>query len=612
MKLPQTLPKNSMIKELTSSGKFRTRANKAWRADILSKSLCDDILQRLSPYLRRNGPVDIIDLWPGAGVWSSEVNNFLRPRQHILVEPDTKEFQDFLKPLAKSKSCYKYLEVNPWVHGIADLISKYLPKKQIQSNGEHAGTSKESDTLLILVNPPLTTSRKQHFLPARWWSRFIEDCMNFSTFNNYGRLQAVASFPRREARSVIPHAIPDRRRPAILTEAVASHAFEIAATHDPGTWSPLIGWDLTVDSAAHVARKTKENNVIIPTGREPIPIPVTPEVEYDPRRPCPYAPRAQTEQSRSWLADMEAGNTTNADALMKKRAKQALYKLRYDNRATYDAYQRAERVISIDQLVRRLSRDAANPNLDFKALKPLDDKIEELKTAVANEPVFAEEKNVRIVLSLIDSNRCARYSGNFDRALLAWDRRPFEPLLIDHEELFPSDGELAMFYFEADINSSLMKGLKEVDPMQRDELLRIFDAFCFSIGTRGLATVGELLSSIFADQSINDIVKAVPSLATFASKRLKSDFDNLPKTLHTKPSRQQSGEPLDPVECFQENLDYDLSDVRVRSLSVSTLWDLAVEYQKRPSRLDTVELNRAVGSSLTSFRSGHMVEKQLH
>ena len=520
------------------------------------------------------------------------------------MEPDTRDFQECLKRLAESKSCYKYLELNPWSQNVAGLISKYLPKRQNQSNGDHADTSEDNDTLLILVNPPLTRSKKQHFLPARWWSRFLEDCVNFSNFNNYRRLQAIASFPRREARSVIPRSISDRRRPAILTEAVATHVFEIAATHDPGTWSPYVGWDLTMDSAAHAARKTEENNVITPPGREPIPIPVAPEVEYDRRRPCPYAPRVETEWIRDRLAEIEAGNATNADASTKNRAKKALYKLRYENRATYDAYQRADCVISIDQLVRRLSRDAANPNLNFKALKPLDDRIEELTTAKAKERITVQGAIDRIGLSLIDSNRCARYAGNLDKALLAWDRRPFEPLLIDHQEFFPNHGEMTMFYFEADVNSSLMKRLKGADPIQRDELSQIFDAFCFSIGTRSLSTVGELLSSIFTDQSTNDLVKAVPSLAKFASKRLKPDFDNLPKTLHTKPSRQQSDEPLDPVECFQENLNYDLSDVRVRSLSASTLWDLAVEYQKRPSRLDTVELNRAIGSSLTSFRSG--------
>ena len=570
-----------------------------------------DVLQRLSPFIRGNAPVDIIDLWPGAGVWSWKVNTFLRPRRHLLLEPDTKEFSDFLEPLAKSDVSYEYLKVNPWLDNIPDLVSKYLPERQIQSNGDHSDALQENGTLLVLVNPPLTTSKKEHFLPARWWSKFIEDCMNLSNFNSYGRLQALASFPRKEARAVIPRSISERKRPAILTEAAASHAFEIAATHDTGMWSLNVGWDLTADNFAHVAKKTVENNIIIPRGRGPIPLQTAPKTDREFRVTRPYAPRVATELNKFWMADIEAGEAPHADDETKRQGKTSLYQLNYENRSTYDAYQRAESVKSIDQLVRRLSIDAANPSLDFKALKPVADKIEELKTAIANEPLTSEMR-LRIVPNYIDSNRCARYSGSFDKALLAWDRRPFEPLLINHKEFFPNDKgeELTMFYFETDINSPLIKELKEHDPLKRDELLRIFDAFCFSIGTRGFATAGELLSSIFPDRSTNDLVRAVPSLAKFASKSLKPDFDSLPKTLHADPRRPKSDEPLDPVECFQENLDYDLSDTRVRVLPAITLWDLALEYEKSPTKLDSVELNRAMGSSLTAFRTGQFIDKK--
>ena len=40
MALPQTLARAPIIKKLRAGGKLRSRKNKAWRADILSTSLC--------------------------------------------------------------------------------------------------------------------------------------------------------------------------------------------------------------------------------------------------------------------------------------------------------------------------------------------------------------------------------------------------------------------------------------------------------------------------------------------------------------------------------------------------------------------------------------------
>jgi hypothetical protein len=111
----------------------------------------DNVLERVSPYLRRNQPLDILDLWPGGGIYgfidelitrvalgerlkeivetriwfnedmaapldildlwpgggliSSKVNELLQPRRHVLVEPDPRfnfgiiaEFSRFPRP----------------------------------------------------------------------------------------------------------------------------------------------------------------------------------------------------------------------------------------------------------------------------------------------------------------------------------------------------------------------------------------------------------------------------------------------------------------------------------------------------------------------------------
>src|SRR5699024_7798845 len=100
--------------------------------------------------------------------------------------------------------------------------------------------------------------------------------------------------------------------------------------------------------------------------------------------------------------------------------------------------------------------------LDFKALKPLDDQIKELRTAWEAEMAKLRVQNRNFIATLTDSKRCALQSDDFDKALLAWDRRPFEPLFINQEEeLYPSSIRNTVFYFEADANSPVVRKLKQ-------------------------------------------------------------------------------------------------------------------------------------------------------
>lgn len=553
--------------------------------------------------------MDIIDLWPGAGLWSSKVNDFLQPRRHILVEPDTGAFGGILEPLAKSKPCYQYLRLSPFRD--LEKIAKYIPEPSL-SSGDRDGALTKNDSLLILANPPLSVSSKDHFRPARWWSAFMETCINASELNAYGCVRVVASFPTNEARSIIPRSVGDRRRPAILTEALASNVFEVAATHDPGSWVMFTGWDLMVDGAAHVAKKTAEQNVAVPPGREPSPIPMAPESPYQLQIPSPYLPRVRTSLHDKYMAQFKAAENAGDDPSAKALQRTMVTKLNYDNREAFTMHKRSDEQIMIDRLVRRLARDAANPDLDFKALKPLDDQIKELRTAWEAEMAKLRVQNRNFIATLTDSKRCALQSDDFDKALLAWDRRPFEPLFINQEEeLYPSSIRNTVFYFEADANSPVVRKLKQADPADRGEILRIFDALCLSLSSRIGVTAGELIRVLFSDRSTNEVVKAVPSLATHAFKRLKPDFDSLPKTIHAHPSDLETTEPLDPAQCFQENLDYDLNDVRLRVISATTLMDLAIEYKKSPGSLDSMHVSRAVGASLTTFRTGATDQRAL-
>lgn len=82
------------------------------RTQIVSPQLCDDTLAYLAPTLEKHKGCDILDLNPGAGLWSQKLHEFLQPRSHVLVEPMIERFETFLNPLldapdSKYKLCTK-------------------------------------------------------------------------------------------------------------------------------------------------------------------------------------------------------------------------------------------------------------------------------------------------------------------------------------------------------------------------------------------------------------------------------------------------------------------------------------------------------------------------
>ncbi|KAF2176377.1 S-adenosyl-L-methionine-dependent methyltransferase [Zopfia rhizophila CBS 207.26] len=78
------------------------------RTQIVSPDLCDDILSYMGPSLEKHKGCDILDINPGVGLWSSKVHDYLKPRSHILLEPEPETYGEFLQPLVtNTKSKYK-------------------------------------------------------------------------------------------------------------------------------------------------------------------------------------------------------------------------------------------------------------------------------------------------------------------------------------------------------------------------------------------------------------------------------------------------------------------------------------------------------------------------
>ncbi|KAF2155170.1 S-adenosyl-L-methionine-dependent methyltransferase [Myriangium duriaei CBS 260.36] len=135
---------------------------KSWkkcdRIDIVSPSLCDDAIQYLAPRLETYRGCDVIDINPGACLWSQTIHRFLQPRRHLLLEPETGYYENFIKPLTEqTNSKYRYSTLWPthptryWQTYQKIFNDELLPKRQPLSPDDPA-LRKPNRTLLITGN----------------------------------------------------------------------------------------------------------------------------------------------------------------------------------------------------------------------------------------------------------------------------------------------------------------------------------------------------------------------------------------------------------------------------------------------------------------------------
>ncbi|KAJ5797685.1 uncharacterized protein N7503_006981 [Penicillium pulvis] len=559
---------------------------RAATAGYISEKLCDDMIHRLSPYLQRNAPVDILDLWPGSGVWSSKMNDFLRPRRHVLVEPNIKVFGSYLKELAKSKPCYKLASGDIYGTNWSTVYKKYLPE-QIRPMDVVPGTLPKNDTLLVLANPPETESKKNHMTPARWWASLMEDCMNQTGLHAYGSVRILAGFSVTELQVVLPRSIHERRRPAMLTENVALHHFEIASGYDLEPWYTLKTWDSIQRNKQRVAERSAALGVITPPGQG----------HHRFERSIRRGENLAKTKGRDLTAQEEAE--------IRKEARTARAALNFDNRCAWARADISKDMSAIDARSRDLSRAAADPKVTAASLEEIDRDIEAKKVALSQKMADLHFRLIRGWERALDDIRIETSSNNLDDSVLLWDRRPFEPMLMEADEIFPRAHQ-TLVYFEADEHAISAQQLSRVPSEDREAVMQLFEAMTLSFSSGNHMSIAELADRFFPGQAANDVVKSIPSLAKYVGKRLKPNCGPMPLADDT----------LDPNECFQENIDYDLSETRVISLPIRVIWDILLEYHKNAQDLSPLQINRLLGGTMTSYRTGEYrldtAAKKLH
>ncbi|KAK0666969.1 hypothetical protein QBC41DRAFT_324801 [Cercophora samala] len=247
------------------------------RVNIVSEKLCDDVLEYMKPgLLERHKGCDIIDISPGAGLWSRKLNDLLQPRRHVLVEEDYKLYEPFLKPLVEREGT-KVIEP-AWViwKDLFEALGQegVLPDQRVRMYEPHE-TPERNDSLLVVINMMSHARRKAKAkkmgtLPGMILYQLISSVKMQGLFQKYGLVRMLIWVDDSEKSQFLPKTVQRRKAAGIQAELVTEWIHEVAGTDgEPSkTYAYRRDNHINMEGMGTVLARMKEGGYKVPEGRE--------------------------------------------------------------------------------------------------------------------------------------------------------------------------------------------------------------------------------------------------------------------------------------------------------------------------------------------------------
>ncbi|OAX85005.1 hypothetical protein ACJ72_00630 [Emergomyces africanus] len=583
------------------------------RSHIASSLLCDDILQRLGPSLKRHSSCDVIDVFPGAGLLSAKLHNHLKPRRHLLIEPNANYYESFLKPLTEEPdSRFKHLPWDPLdLKTYDDLFQLgHLPEQAKRPPASSLGSGcATNDTLLVLAN---MTVKPQYGKPYTLLLRYLEACFDQTLFHRYGLVRVIALLSSDDAEVLLPRVVSRRRRSAAIAEAACAEITEVAGDSRRELWHSQKGLSTLEISRKQVEKRSKHSNTITPGGREASGPELAPDpgkhgkrVDYIPRPKRPWHDTYIELTRDPNLPDLRVPSRRGRPSLKNPKPTDINDKSGYDKvialhrrlvheNRDEEVFRKTEpRVIHIEKLENEMVSMLQTKSSTLADALNLAEKIHAKKREVEEQLSSRNSVALSRFDSLMEERMCfdGIRSGT-KRPLLLWDKRLNEPLDIGSDEFTPNN-LCSVVDFQPDPNSTIIKTqqkhIKNKTIHQYHLMIRAYRHLMGTVTTHNQKSVGEILRPMFPDRSMSNLIQSIPSLAPFARIKILQMIDSKMQ-MKRLTSLSETSDINKPVQDVHPELaEYDencFGSVKVRHLPSSVLWDIIVEWQGSSSSFE--------------------------
>ncbi len=239
------------------------------RMNIVSDILCEDVLERLGPSLEKHKGCDIIDINPGIAKWSTKLHDHLKPRNHILMEPD-EVYNNHLTLLEASDPTYKLIKKSGIIwNNLTKLITDGLLPSQVQRPFGDSELDKPNDTLLVTINIGYYPRRSYigfASIAHLVMHQLFTAARAHSLFQSYGQVRMLVWVQDFEKRTFLPRSLKMRNKAAVEAETTVTYLHEICgADQDNDRYQR--DQSVEIESALKVSQRMKDAGISTPPHR---------------------------------------------------------------------------------------------------------------------------------------------------------------------------------------------------------------------------------------------------------------------------------------------------------------------------------------------------------
>lgn len=258
----------------------------------LAKHFADDIIGYLAPSLEEYKGCTLIDVHPGACLWSSKLHDFLKPKRHVLMEPEMRYFEAFVKPLLDQPgSTYRHTRlVGAHAREYWDSYRQLFKDPDLMD--VRPGLMPDDPKIREIDTSILLTGNLWRRYPIQHKARYVDHtallfhhmawaALTNEIFQQSGLVRMLWWAPDSVKRQILPSNIRGKRgydlglhMGASFTEVAGVSCVETNKRSAKAESSRLQALDASI--SGRVRQRMAEKGLKLPSGREmPAPLPAT-------------------------------------------------------------------------------------------------------------------------------------------------------------------------------------------------------------------------------------------------------------------------------------------------------------------------------------------------
>lgn len=549
----------------------------------------------------------MLDVNPGAGLLSTKLHSLLKPRRHILLEPDMKKYQKFLNPLLEeAESTYHHVPLSPFEMQTYDKLfdEGYLPEQSSKSEVDGLNNS-----LFVLAN--FTQGPPEGFSRGFLFMRFLESYLDKTLFNRYGLVRVLGLVPTIEGDIILPKHVRGRRRTGLLTECVSKEVAEVAATQDHYDNAFTRGYDLIVKSNKEALARQAKAKIYSPEDRALPPFPLAPKIhnhgEFFPLRGRREWHDAfedlhnRVKKGKIARKPNDKGPTNDSEKTDFDEYTKLKSRFRMETRSEIYALERVKAEEEIEAIENSVVEMLQDPTKSLKQVHAALDTLEKKRTETTLSSGRLKAATLRYEVLSDEVAAYRNVKSPSGEPLLLWDRRPYEPMMMSPEEVYPEDSHVTFIDLQPNPNSAPLTTRREQektgDLTQFNALVRTYSQLLGIFSLKGLTPLGELTAKLFPGRSVTSLMEAIPDLKPYALRKVFEPVSarDRARSLLRRHRAQTEKEAKNELLSYSENC---LNYTPIRHLPAELVWHLTVEWFFWPGKKPGTDISKIVGGGL--------------